>query len=352
MGCFGSKQRDETRSANKEVEKGLAMEESPCKLLMIGTGESGKSTIARQLKIIHLKGFDEDERREFTVAVNDNVIFCIRSLIEGAQSLEIDLSEIEAEIEEISDPQYSTAKENLITADLVKAIKTAWAHEGMQEAYSKSSQFQLYDSAAYFFENIDRIAANDYVPSTEDILRVRIKTTGVTELDIQIGRNKFKIVDVGGQRNERKKWLHCFTDVTCLLFVVAASEYDLGLFEDHSINRMHESIRIFSETINTQYFERTPIILFLNKSDLFREKIDKVPLSICFDGYKLPEDDEAYQHGLDFIRDKFVEQNKQSQKVIYTHVICATDTNIIKTIFNSVLDMVVKSVAESSNSAL
>jgi hypothetical protein len=47
-----------------------------------------------------------------------------------------------------------------------------------------------------------------------------------------------RVVDVGGQRNERRKWLHCFQDVKAIIFCVALSEYDLVLEEDNNVNRM------------------------------------------------------------------------------------------------------------------
>ena len=46
------------------------------------------------------------------------------------------------------------------------------------------------------------------------------------------------LIDVGGQRSERKKWLHCFDSVDAVLFVVAMSEYDEVLAEDSDVNRM------------------------------------------------------------------------------------------------------------------
>jgi hypothetical protein len=56
--------------------------------------------------------------------------------------------------------------------------------------------------------------------------------SGIVETDFVHKGLHFRMVDVGGQRNERKKWIHCFQDVTAIIFVVAMSEYDLKLEED------------------------------------------------------------------------------------------------------------------------
>ena len=76
------------------------------------------------------------------------------------------------------------------------------------------------------------IAAPGYVPTAEDCIRTRAKTTGIHEAKIQIGSNNYSIIDVGGQRSERKKWIHCFSDVTGVFFIVSASEYDQVTIED------------------------------------------------------------------------------------------------------------------------
>jgi GTPase SAR1 family protein len=82
------------------------------------------------------------------------------------------------------------------------------------------------------------------------------------------------MVDVGGQRNERRKWIHCFEDVTAIIFVAALSEYDQVLEEDNETNRMVESLKLFEDTINNDWFNRKPIILFLNKVDIFEKKLE------------------------------------------------------------------------------
>lgn len=91
--------------------------------------------------------------------------------------------------------------------------------------------------------------------------------------------------DVGGQRSERKKWIHCFEGVTAIIFCVALSGYDLVLAEDEEMNRMIESMKLFDSICNSKWFVETSIILFLNKKDLFEEKISRSPLTICFPEY-------------------------------------------------------------------
>ena len=118
-----------------------------------------------------------------------------------------------------------------------------------------------------YFDSVQRIGSPKYQPTDQDVLRSRVKTTGITESHFQIGELRYKLFDVGGQRSERKKWIHCFENVTAILFLVAISEYDQSLYEDESINRMQESLALFDSICNSRWFVRTSIILFLNKID-------------------------------------------------------------------------------------
>jgi GTPase SAR1 family protein len=88
----------------------------------------------------------------------------------------------------------------------------------------------------------------------------------------------FRIIDVGGQRSERRKWIQAFDDVKALIFVAALSGYDLTLEEDQDTNRVHESMTLFEGICNNRFFKDTAMILFMNKTDLFREKLARSPL--------------------------------------------------------------------------
>ena len=95
----------------------------------------------------------------------------------------------------------------------------------------------------------------------------------------------FRLFDVGGQRSERKKWIHCFDEVKAIIFVAALSDFDLMLCEDRTINRMSESMRLFASICNNRWFQETAMILFLNKIDVFEAKItdlEGTPLTVCF----------------------------------------------------------------------
>ncbi|TPP58959.1 Guanine nucleotide-binding protein G(O) subunit alpha [Fasciola gigantica] len=146
---------------------------------------------------------------------------------------------------------------------------------------------------------------------------------------------------LGGQRSERKKWMHCFEGVTAILFVVAMSEYDLKLAEDQTTNRMHESLKLFESICNSQWFLETSIILFLNKKDLFAEKIKVSPLTICFPEYTGTQ---SFEDTSSYIQSKFEEMNRRkTTKTIYTHFTCATDTTNIQVVFDAVIDVIIKS---------
>jgi guanine nucleotide-binding protein G(o) subunit alpha len=187
-------------------------------------------------------------------------------------------------------------------SELLDAMKKLWNDHGVQQCFTRSNEYQLNDSAKYFLDKLDDIGSPSYLPTIQDILRTRVKTTGIVEINFTFKDLNFRVFDVGGQRSERKKWIHCFEDVTAIIFIVALSEYDQVklewvffffkkifylkvLVEDETTNRMHESLRLFDSICNNKWFVNTSIILFLNKKDLFSEKITRSSLRYISIGY-------------------------------------------------------------------
>jgi hypothetical protein len=149
--------------------------------------------------------------------------------------------------------------------------------------------------------------------------------------------------DVGGQRNERRKWIHCFDNVTAVIFVTAISEYDQVLYEDENTNRMDEALVLFEQICNHPSFKKTSMILFLNKRDLFEMKLKKKNMTCWRDVPELQAADKDYDKALAYIKQEFLLKNKTpEERQVYVHATCATDTNNISFVMESVFDIILK----------
>lgn len=203
-----------------------------------------------------------------------------------------------------------------LTRELAEEIETLWSDTAIQETYSRGNELQVPDCAHYFMENLSRFSDMNYIPTKEDVLYARVRTTGVVEIQFSpVGENKksgevYRLFDVGGQRNERRKWIHLFEGVTAVIFCAAISEYDQTLFEDENKNRMVETRELFEWVLKQPCFEKTSFMLFLNKFDIFEQKVLKVPLNACewFKDYQpVSTGKQEIEHAYEFVKKKFEE---------------------------------------------
>ena len=204
-------QAEVNRHINVSLQASKREQDKETKLLLLGTGESGKSTFAKQMKILHASGFSTDDRMSYRNVLFGNAIENMLSLISGADMLGITLQERDAADEVLKYDDFDP--EDFL--ELHAVIQTCWNDPGIQESYEQRSKFQLVDNCQYLMSRIEAFAAPDFVPSDQDILHSRSKTTGIMETVFSISNLSFRIVDVGGQRSERKKWIHCFQ--VCLI---------------------------------------------------------------------------------------------------------------------------------------
>lgn len=213
-------------------------------------------------------------------------------------------------------------------------VKSLWLSEPIQKIWERRSEFQIIDSHRAYLDDIDRISTVGYQAAPQDIVLCRIKTTGVVTTRYVIEGLTFEMYDVGGQRNERRKWIHCFDNTTAVIFVAALSEYDQLLLEDEKTNRMEEALQLFQDTCNNDHLRRAAIILFLNKEDLFRAKIATVPISSIsqFSDYTGGSDFEA---AWSYFLNLFLQRNTNPEREIFAKITCATDPSNIQTVFDS-----------------
>lgn len=243
---------------------------------------------------------------------------------------------------------------------------------------SLADLFVAANIAASYFQDIDRLFKKDFDPSDQDILRARLRTTGISETIFDLGQLTYKMFDVGGQRSERKKWIHVFDNVQVVLFLAAISGYDQVLVEDRNgvratssfdpegfvplvngnpmpptkpvpirdihdkQNQMQEAFGLFEAIANSRWFEHSAMILFLNKIDLFREKIEsgKAPIGNFYPDYQGGPRDVAA--GQQFFADRFKSLVRAPTKETYVHFTNATDTDLLKKTMSSVQDMIIQ----------
>jgi GTPase SAR1 family protein len=335
------------------------------KLLLLGTGESGKSTIFKQLLCLYGLGFSREYRLSAIASIHHQIIKTIKMIVCHAKNEDLKASK-----------EYILKLEDsdIISKEAAWHIGKLWADSAIQQIVKKrvisvedkdsSAPLNLYlpDSTEYFFRQLLTISDPAYTPSDADLFRVRIPTTGILQTQFTVRKAQFLLVDVGGQRSERRKWLNCFQSVRAILYVVAVSEYDQQLYEERKVNRIQESLQVFSN-IATEFFPKTPIIIFFNKIDIFKEKIKEVKVKPYFPDYTGQEGDSegilAYfrklftSHAKPESKEEEEEKEKSpastEERQLYFQVTCATDTRAAKKVFDVVRETVVRDYLKQSS---
>jgi GTPase SAR1 family protein len=321
---------------NRSLVNDQKVAQSQVKLLLLGAGECGKSTILKQMKILHKNGFTDDDRRECAVIIYANILQAVQALCQAVKDLDLKFS---SQANSVLADQVLSLRQLTPGTHVIQAFQQLWSDSGVQRAFSRQNEFNFLDSAPYFLNSLQRVLQPNFIPNDQDILRARKPTVGVIEIDFWIEGTQFRMFDVGGQRGERKKWIHIFEDVRAILFIASLNEYDQVLLEDRTRNRLVESVSLFEGIIGLPWFRNTSIILFLNKNDLFQDKIRKVDLGAYFQTYTGGLN---YEEGLLFIKDLFFSRNRDPNKSIYAHVTCACDTKQIEFVWKATRHIVMK----------
>ncbi|KAJ6698258.1 GTP-BINDING PROTEIN ALPHA SUBUNIT [Salix purpurea] len=369
MGSLCSKQRryneadaEENAQAaeiERRIEQETKAEKHIQKLLLLGAGDSGKSTIFKQIKLLFQSGFDEAELKSYIPVIHANVYQTIKILHDGSK--ELAQNETDSMKYVISNENKDIGKKLSeiggfldhppLTKELAQEIETLWRDAAVQETYACGNKLQVPDCTPYFMDNLQRLSDPNYIPTKDDVLYARVRTTGVVEIQFSpVGENKksgevYRLFDVGGQRNERRKWIHLFEGVTAVIFCAAISEYDQTLFEDENKNRMIETKELFEWVLKQPCFEKTSFMLFLNKFDIFEKKVLKAPLNVCewFKDYQpVSAGKQEIEHAYEFVKKKFEELYFQSttpdhvDRVFKIYRTTALDQKLVKKTFKLV----------------
>ena len=380
--CLGmSEERREQKRVDKEINRQLKEDKKlliyAIKLLLLGSEESGKSTFIKQMKIIYAGGYSTEEKQKFGVTIVHNVISAMQTLVKAMKVLDIpfsnQMSEENAQIIERMNLNKivipGTDHRSYEGMEMLHVVRELWDDENVRTCFWRQKEFNISESMSYFFANIDRLDCVDYLPTEQDILRCRVPKTGIIDYSFEIKGHPFRMFDVSGQRNQRRKWIHCFEDVNAVLFLAALSDYcesytdysfEYRGFEIHR-NKLAATISLFKKIKASQWFKYSAIILLLNKNDIFEQKLALVPLKDYFPRYKGKESDpDAARYFIDCLfnnddakakpNDNEIESTKRRLDLgtsclydnnVYSHFTCATNTENISTVFKTVKQLII-----------
>ncbi|KAJ8913844.1 hypothetical protein NQ315_003753 [Exocentrus adspersus] len=335
-------QRYKSQEIDKMIEKDKQAMKRQVKVLLLGAGESGKSTFLKQMRIIYGIKFESDIVREYQQVIYQNLVKGMKVLADARAKLDIpwgDNNNVDLG-RELLRFDNSLVLSPIRFSQYSPLLSRLWQDAGIRRAFERRREFQLSDSVEYFLNNLERISQPDYIPTNKDILHCRKATKGITEFVIHINSIPFLFVDVGGQRSQRQKWFQCFDSVTSILFLVSSSEFDQVLLEDRKTNRLEESKNIFDTIVNNVIFDSVSIILFLNKFDLLQRKVKNPETDIRWYFPQFTGNSHSLQDVQKFILSMFVGVKRNPKKPLYHHFTTAVDTENIKVVFNSVKDTI------------
>eukprot|EP00298_Acanthocystis_sp_HF-20_P016079 c21369_g2_i2.p1 GENE.c21369_g2_i2~~c21369_g2_i2.p1 ORF type:complete len:356 (+),score=136.63 c21369_g2_i2:48-1115(+) len=342
---------------DKKISKSSAREfiekKSVIKMLLLGPGESGKTSIQKQMNEAYGTPLKKEEMATWKHVIHSNIVDAMQILCAAVDMFGFmeDLKH-EEEFRQILSAERMTDLSSRVegkTYGLV--IKTLWDDPAIQKAWSLRSQLHIMESHEVFLNNIDHYSSPTFEPTINDVVLARVRTSGILCRELKIEGKFFELYDVGGQRNERKKWIHVFDNVHAVIFVNALSEYDQVCFEDGTTNRMQESLTLFKSMAEHDLFKTTGFILFLNKIDILRKKLGPHPINEVseFSDYTGGDDfDKATQYFIKKFQD--VSDAAYPNRKLYIHLMCAADASNVKKVFDDCRTVLMDNAIKSSGS--
>ncbi|EIM92063.1 heterotrimeric G protein alpha subunit 4 [Stereum hirsutum FP-91666 SS1] len=325
----------EAEKVLKEAKTKLAVQ---VKVLLLGSGDSGKSTILKQMRLIHKIPFTSNEVESYRQLVFNNLTHGLKYLLDAMEDMGLEVTPENVDYVDMIENAADIRDGEPFPTSFMGPLQSLWSDPMVQKAWERGNEAALPENLSYFYSDLERLFSIDYIPTEQDIVRCRARTIGITETVFQLRDHEMLMVDVGGQKSERRKWIHCFQDVTSILFLVSLSGYDQCLVEDKDANQMQDAMTIWDSICHSQWFKATSIILFLNKNDLFEAKVEHSDIKNFFPDYEGPPANA--REGREYFKKRFArlaqKAGRSKEREIYIHITTATDTALLRVVMAAV----------------
>ncbi|KAI0058576.1 G-alpha-domain-containing protein [Artomyces pyxidatus] len=251
-----------------------------------------------------------------------------------------------------------------VLAGCADDMKALW-HDPSVRTVLAMSGLHLWQHAGFFLDDIDRITTRGYVPSDSDVVRARLRTVGVTEHRLMFEKDRARgsstdehpltrrsreakrewiIYDVGGCRTNRQAWLPFFEELDVIFFLAPLSCFDERLEEDPAINRLQDSVALWTAIVASPLMAKALIVLFLNKCDLLDRKLRAgSQVKDHIKGYGDRDNDK--DTFVKYIKSKFkaiMVTKSPKQRPFYGYATSAIDTHAMATTLQAVREGIIR----------
>ena len=357
------------------------------RILLLGAGQVGKSTIFKQLKLVYDDQWEDWEswRQEASFTVRYTILHSMHFVLKNLDHDIIDsLDEITmraaVRVAGINTEDFHNFDFN----ENIDDLRTLWTDPVIKNVILNYKQLWVPHCLSYFLDHLDRIWSSEYEGTKEDALNVYCRTCGLIEGTFTVNDTQLSVFDTGGQRKERRKWIQLFETVHCVVVAVSLSHFDRTLVEDGRVNALRESVDLFEELMKCKYLRRSPFVLLFTHSNLFEHKIrDRhKSLSECFADYRDVGDRSLLlavsylrqiswsvnipplltrlcaeyfggevQSAMDFVIAKFKAKiPEQRMGSVHIHTICALKTDEVQAVFDEIPNLMIPPQSTQSTS--
>jgi guanine nucleotide-binding protein subunit alpha, other len=208
------------------------------------------------MRLIHRVPFSPHEIESYRQLVFNNLTHGLKYVLDAMEDMDLKVSEDNIPYVELIEDANDIRDGEPFPQSYYEPLKSLWSDPNVERAWQRGNEAALPEkwalfigctlqtaltfvaSLPYFFSDLDRLFDPKYQPTEQDIVRSRARTIGITETTFHLRDHEMLMVDVGGQKSERRKWIHCFQDVTSILFLVSLSGFDQCLVEDKDAVRV------------------------------------------------------------------------------------------------------------------
>lgn len=232
----------------------------PKKVAFIGAGATGKSTFLRCAHQICGTQLSDAERQHYVPIFYSNAVTNMRTILQSSNLNS-----------KILGPSFDVVQNdgggNLET---VKHVLNLWDNPLVRQAAKEPDYLKRRTGVEeQLFGLLPEMAQEGWLPTDEQLLLVRMRTTGIVESTMNVGNAVIRTFDVGGQREERKKWIHIFDGLVGVAFFTAPGAFEEALFEDETVNKLQEDFELYQDIAKSRWFVGKHFICILNKMDRF-----------------------------------------------------------------------------------